>query len=93
MENLSSTTRVRRSSQQVSTLVEGETIILQLESGTYFSLNEVGAVVWNALDEPRTLQELNQCVLAEYDVDAARCSNDVRALLENLLGERMIEVF
>lgn len=92
MSNLTPSTTVKKSSTQVSTLVEGETIVLQLDSGTYFSLNEVGAVVWGALDEPRTLSELSACVTAEYEVDEARCAADIRSLLERLLDEKMIEV-
>ena len=72
--------------------MEGETIVLQLESGTYFSLNEVGVTVWNALDEARTVNDLKERVLAEYNVEDAQCSADIRALLEDLLKEKMIEV-
>lgn len=92
MSTLSPSTTVKKSSVQVSTLVEGETIVLHLESGTYFSLNEVGAVVWAALDEPRTLRDLSVRVMAEYEVDEARCATDIQSLVEKLLDEKMIEV-
>src|SRR5690606_39638202 len=65
MGTVGSTTTVKKSSAQVSTLVEGETIVLQLETGTYFSLNEVGVVVWEALDQLRTVEELKDKVLSE----------------------------
>jgi hypothetical protein len=72
--------------------MEGEMILLQLESGNYFSLNEVGALVWNQLEAPRTVQQLCDRVCAEYDVDAQVCVRDVTQLIQHLLKEQMVEL-
>jgi len=72
--------------------MEGETILLQLESGNYFSLNEAGVTVWNALDAPRTLKELCDRVADEYEVDEERCKQDVLRLVLHLADEHMVEL-
>jgi len=92
MKSLAAATLLRKTDAQVSTDLQGETIILQLESGNYFSLNEVGVVVWRELDQPRTVAQLCAKVLAEYEVDEAECARDVGALIERLIAEHMLEV-
>ena len=90
MSKIVSAAAIARSDSQVSTVVEGETVVLQLETGNYFSLNEVGAVIWEELSQPRNFAELCSRVLAEYDIDEETCHKDVLALLERLDAEKMI---
>lgn len=92
MGDIATDTLIRRTDSQVSTAMEGETILLQLESGNYFSLNEVGALVWNELEAPRTVQQLCDRVCSEYEVDAQHCLRDVTQLIEHLLKEQMVEL-
>jgi hypothetical protein len=90
MSKITLGTTIERSNSQVSTEVEGETVILQLESGNYFSLNEVGAFIWGELTQPQVVQDLCTRVLEEFDVEGDECERDVMKLLEQLLTEEMI---
>ncbi len=78
--------------EQVSCDLGGESAILNLKNGVYYSLDPVGARVWNLLQEPRSVQEVCETLLGEYDVEPQRCESDLHALLEKLLGEGLIEV-
>ena len=91
MTLLNPQTLVQRTEAQVSTAVEGETILLQIESGNYFSLNEVAAFVWQELDQPRTVAHLCERLLSEYDSEPEDCFNDLLALLEMWESEGMIK--
>lgn len=55
--------------------------LLDLRSGTYFSLNAVGAFVWERLRQPARFDGLCSAVLSEFDVDAERCRADLSALI------------
>lgn len=77
---------------QVSSDLGGEAVILDLDSGVYFGLNQVGAVIWSLLREPRTLAEIEGAILAEYEVESARCRADLLRLLGELEAERLVEV-
>ena len=77
---------------QVSCDLGGEAAILNLASGVYYGLDSVGARVWNLIKAPRTLRELRDTLLAEYDVDAARLDGDLRDLLARLADEGLITV-
>jgi hypothetical protein len=73
--------------EQMSCEVGGEMVILNLNDDTYYGLPEVGAFVWTLLKEPRTLAELRDAVVAEFEVEASVAEADLRDLL-NTLRER-----
>jgi hypothetical protein len=79
-------------SAQVSSELAGDTVILDLKSGQYYSLNEVGTRVWNLIQKPRTVQEIHQIILDEYDVESEQCSSDLFSMLEELNAIGLIEV-
>ena len=84
--------RVIAARDQVSCDLGGEAAILQLASGTYYGLNPVGARVWALLQQPRTVREIHDALLAEYEVGPEQCERDLVALLQTLAAERLIEV-
>lgn len=72
------------SKTQISTTVDNDTVILDTASGKYFSLGGVGSTLWEALQEPRSFDELLDTVLESYDVGAETAERDVSTLLSNL---------
>lgn len=78
---------VRASQDQVSCDMAGEAAILDLKSGQYYGLNPIGARIWNIIQEPKSVREVLGVLLNEYDVDAARCENDLLALVEELCSK------
>jgi hypothetical protein len=78
--------------EQVSCPLGEESAILNLKNTVYYGLNPVGARVWNLLQQARTVGELRDTLLDEYDVDAARCETDLLELLEKMRSEGLIQV-
>ncbi|MDP9171910.1 MAG: PqqD family protein [Acidobacteriota bacterium] len=64
--------------------VEGEMVLLDLQSGTYFGLNAVGAEIWNQLTRHKSFDEILRYLLSRYRVSEERCEAELRALLSNL---------
>jgi hypothetical protein len=85
-------TVVRAARSQVSTVLDGEAVLLELNRGVYFGLNEVGTVVWQLVQEPRTVASIRDAVCEEYDVSPDRCLTDVSSLLERMREEGLVEV-
>jgi hypothetical protein len=52
----------------------------------------VGARVWHLLQEPRTVQDIRETLLMEYEVERDRCERDLLALLQELVAAGLIEV-
>ncbi len=69
----------------------GEVVLLEPEAGTYFSLNEVGARIWEILGEPVAVESICGRIVEEYDVDPARCRQDVLRLLSELMEHGLVE--
>jgi hypothetical protein len=77
---------------QVSCDLAGEAVILNLENGVYYGLTEVGARLWNLIQEPCTFSEILETLLAEYDVAPEACESQIRTLLTELDANGLIEV-
>ena len=77
---------------QVSCDLAGEAAILSVNSGVYYSLDPVGARIWQLIQQPRSVEEVRDTVLSEYDVEPDRCERDLITLLEKMLAEGLIEV-
>jgi len=85
------TTVVTTADAIVST-VGDETVLLDLEDGTYYGLNGVGAHLWERLDEPTAVASLERETATAFDIDRETCRADVRAFLADLRDRGLIEV-
>lgn len=72
--------------------VGSETVILNLESGVYFGLDPVGARIWQLMGEDKTLAEVCDAMLAEYDVTREDIERDVLSLAEALRAQQLIGI-
>jgi hypothetical protein len=79
---------------QVSCQIDREAVILNLKSGVYFGLNEVGARIWALLQSarPHTVGEIEAAIAAEFEVAPEECARDVRSLLEQFYAAGLLEV-
>jgi hypothetical protein len=71
--------------------LDGEVVLLHLKSGVYYGLDEVGSRIWSLLRESRTLKEILETLLHDYDVSPRQCEDDLRALLSRLWEAGLIE--
>ena len=89
---VSERTIVTASSNLVSTELGGETVILHLGDGIYYGLDAVGTRIWDLIQEPKSVAQVRDALLEEYDVDPDRCLSDLIALLQDLTNRNLIEV-
>ena len=71
--------------------LEGESVLLDLESGRYYGLDEVGTLIWKMLREGASVAEIETGILEQYDTDRATVSRDVRRILDELAERSLIE--
>ena len=86
------TDKVTIPEQVMARQVGEETVILDLASGTYFGLDPVGARIWQLLGEGRTLAEVCESMLAEYEVSRDEIERDLNELLAALVDKGLIKV-
>lgn len=80
------------SDSQVACEVGHEVVILHLEEGLYYGLNEVGARIWQLIQQPRSLEEIADAIAAEFEVEPAQCLDDVRELVLDLARHQLATV-
>jgi hypothetical protein len=83
---------VTQVSNQVSHDLEGETAVLNLESMSYFCLNQVGRCIWEALKEPKTVNKICEGICQEFEVSEEQCKADVLGFLDELDKAGLIEI-
>ena len=81
---------MRRSDHAMARELDGEIIILDVPSGRYFGINDVGAVVWGLLDGTRDRDAIVDAVTAEFDVDRDTAAADLDALLDQLVDAGLV---
>ncbi|AWV97402.1 PqqD family protein [Arcticibacterium luteifluviistationis] len=85
-------TTYKLSDKQVSTSLSGESVILNHEKGSYYTLNEVGTFVWKTLEtKEATEAELITGILENFDVVKEECTADLNTLLDDLINEGLVE--
>ena len=72
--------------------VEGDVVILNLESGIYFSLGGVGCRFWELIAEGVSREDAVQRLTAEYKVEAPQLESDLEALLRDLSTEGLVSI-
>jgi hypothetical protein len=77
---------------QVSSDLGGEVAILNMRAGMYYGLDKVGARVWQLLQEPTVVGDIQATIAQEYEVEPARARDDVLALLKHMADAGLIEV-
>ena len=91
-KKISLETTVVATKEQASADLCGEAAILNLKNGVYYGLDQVGARIWSLIQEPRTVLEVREMLVKEYDVDVDRCEHDLYALLRQLAENDLIDI-
>ena len=76
----------------VSRDFRGQVVILNLESGTYFGLEELGARIWALLLGGGSLRRAFEAIHQEYDVSPDTLERDLLRLVEELRAKGLVSV-
>ncbi|MFH1278801.1 MAG: PqqD family protein [Candidatus Eisenbacteria bacterium] len=70
--------------------IDGKGILVDLESGYYFSLNKTGQFIWGQIDGERSLAEIARRVVEQFDVDEGTALQDCIELAGRLQEQGLI---
>lgn len=93
-ESLSLTlnSRVVRLAGQVFGEVDGQVVLLAVESGEYRAANPTGSRVWGMLEKPWVVSALVAALVEEFEVTPEQCEREMLAFLEKMRVDGLIEV-
>ena len=89
---ISQHTTIVQAKEQLCSDLQGEVVILNFKNGEYYGLNAVGARIWNLIRQPKSVNEILNVLLQEYEAAPFHCQNDLMALLQELAAEELIEI-
>lgn len=92
MLDISTTAIISTAPEQIASELGGEAVILNLATGMYYGLNEVGARVWELIQQPCPFDSIFHTLLEEYDVDPDLCKQDLTKILVEMKEAHLIEV-
>lgn len=87
---LSLNSLVRWSDEQLAATVDQEIVILSVERGSYYGLDDIGSEIWQQMATPVSVGALCDALEAKYEADRATIERDVLALLESLVAEGLV---
>jgi len=71
--------------------ISGNLVLLNIPSGLHYSLNDLGARVWTLCDGGRTVEEIIDALLQEYEAPVDRVREDVLTLMQELATEQLLK--
>lgn len=76
--------------QVINEIIDGEAIMINLATGTYYSLNKTGAEIWGMIERTLPLHDIVADLERRYDAPGTLISAAVDSLLKQLSHEQLI---
>jgi hypothetical protein len=77
-------------SKVVHDTIDGETIVINLDSGAYYALNPTAGEIWNWIDRGAGTHELSGLLEERYSVEPGQIAAALPAFLEQLVNEALL---
>ncbi len=71
-------------------IIDGECIIMNPDAGSVFNLNEVGARIWELLEDNRKIEKVVACITNEFDINIQQAREDTLSFIKQLLGNNFV---
>ena len=86
-------TRIQRDPAHVAAMTgERELAVMSVAQGAYFGLNEVATRIWQLTESVATVASICAAMQMEYEIDQARCEQEVVVCLAQMIAEGLIRV-
>ncbi|WP_339924727.1 PqqD family protein [uncultured Cyclobacterium sp.] len=84
--------QISRSDSYVFNEIEGDIVMMDVSNGSYATLNETGKSIWLLLENPKTIGEITEALLAEYEVSKEQCEKTVNEFLKKMAEANAIVI-
>ena len=72
--------------------LSGEGVLLNLATGPYFGLDEIGTKCWHLIGSQGTLESIVTALLREYEIDEPQLRSDLTRLLQQLSDKGLVSI-
>ncbi len=71
--------------------MQGDAVLLNIETGDYYSLNHVGNEIVKSINNNLTIEEITNNIVDIYDIDFETAKSDIVSLIEDLILNHILE--
>ena len=90
LPNLDTNQKISRQDGLIAVPMDGDLVMMNISTGTYFGINPVGVMIWELLETPHTMAQICHHMMEKYAVDQETCLRDVRNFVEQMLRENIV---
>ncbi|MBT5873546.1 MAG: lasso peptide biosynthesis PqqD family chaperone [Candidatus Latescibacteria bacterium] len=90
--SLTLNTTVTASDDVVVSTLDDEIVMMSVENGAYYSLDDIGRRVWELLEKPLSVSAVCDVIVDEYDVTRSECEQDMLTWLGELTDEKLVQI-
>ncbi|MEG2017876.1 MAG: lasso peptide biosynthesis PqqD family chaperone [Clostridium sp.] len=83
---------ISRNPEIDATDLDGEVVMMNMEKGQYFMMNEVGSRIWELIEEPIKVDAVVNKLLQEFEVEKEECEKTVIEFINELTYADLIQV-
>lgn len=80
-----------RNQQLFSTEIDNDLVMMDVDQGYYFGLNETAKMIWELLETPTVYQDVVSALVTRYKVEETECVSDIDTFIQDMLKYRLIE--
>ena len=73
-------------------IIDGEAVLVNMENGSYYSIDSVGAVVWDYIEKGLSSSQIVEAISAQYAGEQADITIGIEQLFDDLQTEQLIVV-
>jgi hypothetical protein len=84
---------ISRKEGVLTTDLDGEVAMLDIQSGKYFTLDGVSSDIWHMIEKPIAVQQIVSKLLEQYEIDELTCSQQTIEFLSSLHSLKMIDLY
>ena len=81
---------IYRNSKILVNQVDGETVMMSIENGTYYGMNPTGNYIWNLLQEESSIEELLLKLSNTYNLSEDQCQKEVLPFVQTMIDEKIL---
>jgi hypothetical protein len=83
---------VQRNPKLIANQMDGEIVMMSIDNGEYYGLDEVGSRIWELMEQPVSLGELINSLVTEFEVSRDECFQDTMEFLDDLFAKDLLLV-
>lgn len=85
-------TIIKRSESLLSNDLGNDVVMMDIEQGAYYGLEEVAARIWKLTETPVSVNSMCEKLTAEYDVPENKCLEEVMDFISDLLSRNIVQI-